>query len=138
MTDRMASPHFSGLTITLDHTLPAVIAHVAAVYGDRFFIVGEDGAAISFADFSRQVRQLAGALMAHGVMAGDRVAICAPNCPERIITACAIESIGAIMVPINTRFRGGEAGYVLAKTRARIRVASARFLTFRLARFIAA
>ncbi|MFD2501591.1 hypothetical protein ACFSTI_25720 [Rhizorhabdus histidinilytica] len=32
--DDAASPHFSGLTISLDHTLPELIAHVATTYGD--------------------------------------------------------------------------------------------------------
>ncbi|ATI80691.1 AMP-binding protein [Sphingobium yanoikuyae] len=120
MTDASANPHFSGMDVTLRHTLPGVIAHVAARYGDTPFIVGEDGASISFAAFKDQVDRLAGALIAHGVEHGDRVAIWAPNSPEWILAASAIESIGAIMVPINTRFKGGEAAFALDKTRARI------------------
>jgi len=117
MADK-GSPHFSGLEITLEHRLPEVIAHVADLHGDRPFIVGEGGGVISFAGFRERVARLARALIAQGVEHGDRVAIWAPNSPEWIIAASAIESIGAIMVPINTRFKGGEAGYVLAKTRA--------------------
>lgn len=117
MTDP-GSPHFSGLAITLDHTLPQVIAHVADRHGDAPFIIGEDGARISFAGFRDRVARLARALIAQGVDHGDRVALWAPNSPEWIIAASAIESIGGIMVPINTRFKGGEAGHVLGKTRA--------------------
>jgi acyl-CoA synthetase (AMP-forming)/AMP-acid ligase II len=120
MTDTAANPHFSGMEVTLGHTLPQVIAHVAGRYGDAPFIVGEDGARISFALFKERVDRLAGALIAHGVEHGDRVAIWAPNSPEWILAACAIESIGAIMLPINTRFKGGEAAYALGKTRAHI------------------
>ena len=116
----LTNPHFSDLPKTLDHTLPKVIAHVAARYGDTPFIVGEDGTRISFAQFKEQVDDLARALIAHGVAYGDRVAIWAPNSAEWMIAAAAAESIGAIMVPINTRFKGGEALYILAKTRARI------------------
>jgi len=116
----IASPHFSGLNISLDHTLPEVIAHVAQTYGDTDFLVGEDGRRIGFAGFGDRVNLLARALMAHGVEHGDRVAIWAPNSPEWIIAASAIESIGGIMVPINTRFKGGEALYALGKTRARV------------------
>ncbi|WP_313809594.1 AMP-binding protein [Sphingobium sp.] len=126
MTNR--NPHFSDLEKTLAHTLPGVIAHVAARYGDTPFIIGEDGVQISFAAFRNQVDRLAGALIAHGVEHGDRIAIWAPNSPEWIVAASAIESIGAIMVPINTRFKGGEAAYALGKTRARILFTVSSFL----------
>lgn len=116
----MANPHFSDLPKTLDHTLPEVIAHVAARYGSTPFIMGEDGARISFAQYKERVDGLARALIAHGVAHGERVAIWAPNSPEWMIAAAAAESIGAIMVPVNTRFKGGEALYILAKTRAKI------------------
>lgn len=128
MSGTFTNPHFSDLAATLDHTLPGVIAHVAARYGETPFIVGEDGTRISFAGFKQRVDGLARALIAHGVEHGDRIAIWAPNSPEWIIAASAIESIGAIMVPINTRFKGGEAAYVLGKTRARVLFTVGAFL----------
>ncbi|MGF7150162.1 acyl-CoA synthetase (AMP-forming)/AMP-acid ligase II [Sphingomonas zeicaulis] len=122
------NPHFSDLQPTLEHTLPQVIAHVAARHGDTPFIVSECGDHISFADFKTRVDRLARALIAHGVGDGERVAIWAPNSAEWIIAASATECIGAIMVPINTRFKGGEALYVLGKTRARILFTADHFL----------
>ncbi|ATE63917.1 AMP-binding protein [Rhizorhabdus dicambivorans] len=126
--DDAVSPHFSGLTISLEHTLPELIAHVAATYGDTPFVVGEDGRATSFAGFAERVNRLAAALVAQGIAHGDRVAIWAPNSPEWMIAASAIESIGAVMVPINTRFKGGEALYALGKTRARLLFTVGSFL----------
>ena len=128
MNGAFANPHFSDLEKTLGHTLPAVIAHVAERYGESPFIIGEDGSSISFAAFKKQVDILARALIAQEVEYGDRVAIWAPNSPEWILAASAIESIGAIMVPINTRFKGAEAAYVLGKTRARILFTVSSFL----------
>lgn len=127
MTD-LASPHFSGLPITLKHTLPSVIAHLAALYADKPFTVGEDGRVSSFAEFWREVRRLARALIRQGVTHGDRVAIWAPNSPEWIVAAAATEVIGAILVPINTRFRGAEAAFALGKTRARVLFTVGSFL----------
>lgn len=126
--DERASPHFSGLDISLDHTLPRVIAHVAGLYGDVPFIVSEDGTSISFAAFRERTNRLASALIEHGVQHGDRVAIWAPNSPEWVIAAAAIETIGAIMVPINTRFKAGEAAYVLGKTGAVVLFTVSSFL----------
>ena len=123
-----ASPHFSGMSVSLGHCLPEVIAHVAARYSSRPFIVGENGDVLSFAQFAGDVRSFAAALIAHGVQHGDRVAIWAPNSPLWIVAASAIESVGAIMVPINTRFKGGEALYILSKTRARLLFTVAAFL----------
>lgn len=128
MSDRPTNPHFSDLEKAPIHTLPGVIAHVAARYGETPFIVGEDGSVVSFAGFRDRVAALARALIAQGVEYGDRVAIWAPNSPEWILAASAIESIGAIMVPINTRFKGGEAAYALGKTRARILFTVGKFL----------
>jgi len=122
------SAHFSGLEPTLGHCLPEVVAHLAERWGDFPFIVGESGETIGFADFATRVRRLAGALVAQGVAHGDRVAIWAPNSPEWIIAAAAAETIGAVMVPINTRFKGGEAAFVLTKTRAVVLFTVTQFL----------
>jgi acyl-CoA synthetase (AMP-forming)/AMP-acid ligase II len=48
------------------------------------------------------------------------VAIWAPNVWEWIVAALATHSVGGAVVPINTRFKANEAGYVLAKSGARV------------------
>ena len=128
MTELTASPHFSGLDINLEHTMPEVLTHLAARHGERPALVGEDDTVTSYAGLAQRVRRLAAALVANDIGHGDRVAIWAPNSPEWIVATLAIETIGAIMVPINTRFKGLEAGYVLEKTRAKILFTVASFL----------
>src|SRR5947207_2854620 len=66
--------------------------------------------------------------MAHGLAKGDRVAIWAPNIWEWPIAALAVHRAGAIVVPINTRFKGREAGYVLQKSKAKMLFAVTDFL----------
>lgn len=112
------SPHFSGLEISLSHTIPRIISHAATRYGDKPFCVSEKGEVTSFAAFARRVAGLGAQMLRMGVTPGDRVAMLAPNCPEWIVAASAAMSIGAIMVPINTRFKGQEVRYVLEKSRA--------------------
>ena len=56
-----------------------------------------------------------------GIEPGDRVAIWAPNCTEWVIAALGISAAGAVIVPPNTRFKGGEAG---VRPRARRREAA--------------
>jgi acetyl-CoA synthetase len=66
----------------------------------------EDGArdSLSWAEFSRQVTQLAEALVALGVGEGDRVAIYMPMCPAVAVASHACAHIGAVQVPIFSGF----------------------------------
>ncbi|HEY3543494.1 MAG TPA: AMP-binding protein [Gaiellaceae bacterium] len=76
--------------------------------GDGEALVGryEDGAreSLSWADVSRQVTQLAEALVELGVEAGDRVAIYMPMCPAVAVAAHACAHVGAVQVPIFSGF----------------------------------
>jgi acyl-CoA synthetase (AMP-forming)/AMP-acid ligase II len=67
-------------------------------------------------------------MMAAGVGPGDRVAIWAPNGLGWIVAALGAQSAGAALVPINTRFKGAEAGYVLAASKAAVLVTTVGFL----------
>lgn len=75
---------------------------------------------LTYADFADAVMQAARATIAAGVSKGDRVSIWAPNIHEWAVAALGAVSAGAVLVPVNTRFKGPEAGYVLAKSGARI------------------
>jgi len=58
--------------------------------------------------------------MARGILPGDRVAIWAPNIAEWAVAALGVHCAGATLIPINTRFRGREAGDILQRTSAKI------------------
>ncbi len=60
------------------------------------------------------------AFCALGVEPGDRVGVWAPNIAEWIAAAVGLQSVGAVLVSLNTRFKGAEAGYVLRKSGARV------------------
>jgi acetyl-CoA synthetase len=66
----------------------------------------EDGTreSVSWADFSRQVTQVAEALVELGVEPGDRVGIFLPMSPDVAIASNAIAHVGAIQVPIFSGF----------------------------------
>jgi acyl-CoA synthetase (AMP-forming)/AMP-acid ligase II len=99
-------------------TLPGLVQAAAGRHGDRLFI--EDGATqISFEELAGKVEEAARSLLSLGIEPGDRVAIWAPNCWEWIVTALAIHSTGGILVPINTRYKGHEAAWLLNASRAK-------------------
>jgi acetyl-CoA synthetase len=68
----------------------------------------EDGErdSLTWAEASRQVTQLAEALVELGVEQGDRVAIFMPMCPAVAIASHACAHVGAVQVPVFSGFAG--------------------------------
>jgi len=60
------------------------------------------------------------AFIAAGLGHGDRIAIWAPNIYQWIIAAIGAQSIGGVLVPLNTRLKGAEAAYILQASGARL------------------
>jgi fatty-acyl-CoA synthase len=67
----------------------------------------------TFAEIAAGVDRVARGLLALGVRPGDKVALWMLNCPEWIEIAFAVLRIGAVLVPINTRFRTDDVAYVV-------------------------
>ena len=108
-------------------TLPDMLRHAAARYGARPAVV--DGAvSLSFKEVAAQAGRAARGLIALGVQAGDRVALWAPNLHEWIIAACGVHAAGAVLVPINTRMKGGEVADILQRSGARVLFTVGEFL----------
>jgi len=117
---------------TASKTIPALVRAAAERFRTATAI--EDGPLrMSFAELVGAVTEAARALAAIGVAPGDRVAVWAPNLHEWIVAAIGAQSAGAALVPLNTRFKGSEAGYVLRKSRARVLVTMSEFLGTRYA-----
>lgn len=63
---------------------------------------------------------MARALLASGLRHGDRIGVWAPNLHEWIIAALGAQSMGAVLVTLNTRYKGSEAAYILRASGARM------------------
>ena len=68
------------------------------------------------------------ALVSAGVEPGDRVAIWCHNCAEWVVAVLGIFEAGAVLVPVNTRFKGAEAADILSRSGARVLVTVTDFL----------
>src|SRR5215216_3751318 len=90
-------------------SIPGIVGVVAATDADCMAIVDGD-VRCTFADLERAMLQACRAAIAFGVQPGDRVAIWAPNMFEWVVAALGALGAGAILVPINTRYKGIEAG----------------------------
>ncbi|WP_375739954.1 FadD3 family acyl-CoA ligase [Pseudomonas boanensis] len=99
-------------------TIPQLLAAAATHYGESMAIE-EENSRLSYHRLDQLRRQAARALLALEVKAGDRVAIWAPNIHEWIVAAIALQSVGAVLVPLNTRMKGAEAGFILRESGAR-------------------
>lgn len=68
---------------------------------------------LTFKQLNDRANRLAHGLTSLGVGPGDRVALMAENCLEFIIVNYAVAKCGAILVPVNFRFKKNELVYVV-------------------------
>ncbi len=108
-------------------TIPQVLARAVRLFGDAPAIVEEDRS-VSFRALAAQARRAAAACLAAGIRHGDRVAMWAPNRWEWVSAALGAQSVGAILVPLNTRLKGREAAFILRRSGARLLFAVDEFL----------
>ncbi|MEU3921589.1 FadD3 family acyl-CoA ligase [Streptomyces sp. NPDC029004] len=108
-------------------TIPRLVRSAAERYADREAVV-EGRTRVSYAELGERVERAAAACIAAGARPGDRVAIWAPNTLDWIVSALGAVTAGAVLVPLNTRFKGTEAAYVLQRSRARLLFVTGTFL----------
>jgi acyl-CoA synthetase (AMP-forming)/AMP-acid ligase II len=104
-----------------------LVRRAAARYGPREAVV-EGRTRITYAQLGTRVERAAAACIATGIRAGDRVAVWAPNSLDWIVSALGAVTAGAVLVPLNTRFKGAEAADVLARSRTRLLFVTGTFL----------
>jgi len=75
------------------------------------YVIGDTR--VCYGAFNAAANRLAHALRAVGIGRGDRVAILADNCPQYPLVYFACINLGAVLVPVNTRFKDDEAFYVV-------------------------
>lgn len=106
-------------------TLPGLVQDAAARFGESEAVVDRNGPGgtttrWSFDQLADEVATATRAVVANGIEPGDRVAIWAPNCAEWIVAALGAVGAGAVLVPLNTRYKGSEAAYILRASGARM------------------
>lgn len=121
-----ASAHWAAEFQRIGRTFPHVtVADFAetqcARFGTRTAIgVVESGETLSYAALWAKVTAAAGALAARGIAPGDRVAIRMHNGWRYPVLWLALARLGAVHVPVNTRYTSEEIAYVLADSGARL------------------
>ncbi|PBB39030.1 malonyl-CoA synthase [Mesorhizobium sp. WSM3868] len=77
----------------------------------RVLMETDDGRSISYADMLARSAQFAHALVAAGVLPGDRVAVQAEKIPEALLLYLACLRAGAVFLPLNTAYTLPELDY---------------------------
>ncbi len=102
-------------------TLREVFLFARMSWGGRDFLVHGDERA-TYEGFARATLALAAELAERGVSKGDRVAIAMRNLPEWPVAYFATTLIGAIAVPLNAWWTGGELEFGLTDSGAKVLV----------------
>jgi len=109
-------------------TIPALLDHAATAYGDALAIE-DGGVTLSFVELCHRARAVASAMRAAwGIELGDRVAIWAPNMWEWVVAALGVHLAGGVLVPINTRYKGEEARFIIERSGAKALITVDGFL----------
>jgi acyl-CoA synthetase (AMP-forming)/AMP-acid ligase II len=107
-------------------SIPSMMSDAARRYGEAEAVVdssGEDRTRrdlrISFAELEHRALDVTRAAKAAGIDPGDRVGLWAPNSAQWVTCALGLLGCGAVLVPLNTRFKGPEAAWILRASGAR-------------------
>lgn len=108
-------------------SLKLMLEEVAQRYGDKTAIIlGEQR--LSYAELDAASNKVANALIGIGVGKGDRVIMLLTNIPEFAVIYFGIAKIGAIAVPLDTRYKIDELASLLDDSQPRVLVSESLFL----------
>jgi long-chain acyl-CoA synthetase len=96
---------------------PASLVHMLRGSVDRdaaaIALVEVGGPSVSYGELWQRSARVAGGLARAGIGRGDRVALRLPNGIDWVLAFFGVQMIGAVAVPVNTRFTEEEVAYVV-------------------------
>ncbi|CAK7259841.1 MULTISPECIES: AMP-binding protein [unclassified Shinella] len=108
-------------------TISAALARAATLAGDVEAVVAADGR-LTYAALAAEVARIRDGLAAQGVRKGEHIGLCLGNSTRWVAIFLAIGSLGAVTVPINTRFVAAEMAYALSQSKVSRLILCDRFL----------
>jgi long-chain acyl-CoA synthetase len=87
-----------------------------------------DSLKLTYSQLNALTNQFANGLDRLGIKRGDHVALMMPNLPQFLIAYYGIAKLGAVVVPMNVLFKGGEVEYILNDSEALALVAWEGFM----------
>lgn len=108
-------------------TTPNALRHAVNAWPDFDAVVIEDQR-LTYSELYKSVVICAANLYRLGLRPKDHIAICMGNTAEWVITAFAANFVGAVIIPVNTRFKSSELLYQLEQSDASFLVIADQFL----------
>ncbi|WLR95761.1 AMP-binding protein [Shinella zoogloeoides] len=108
-------------------TISAALARAATLAGDVEAVIAADGR-LTYAALAAEVARIRDGLAAQGVRKGEHIGLCLGNSTRWVAIFLAIGSLGAVAVPINTRFVAAEMAYALSQSKVSRLILCDRFL----------
>lgn len=99
-------------------TLSQVLRDTTEEFPQRNAILDPSGITLTYEELSEKVDQLARGMLELGIAKGDKVGLWMPNIPEWVVAYFAVARIGAVVVPMNTRYKTHEVEYILDNSEA--------------------
>jgi fatty-acyl-CoA synthase len=125
---RLSYAHGGSETSLLGQTIGANLAATAARLPEHEALVDcPAGRRYTYSGLLDWSRQVARALLAAGVVKGDRVGIWAPNCAEWVALQYGSALMGAILVNVNPAYRVSELEYVVRQSGMKLLVSATAF-----------
>ena len=110
-------------------TVPRVsglLAYNSAHFGSRTAVRIDGDGGVSHAELARRVAEAAAVLGQH-VRPGERVAIWMHNCHAWVTAFLALNALGAVCVPVNTRLTPAELSVILLDAEVSALIATAHY-----------
>ena len=111
------TPEHDAESSDIPPTIPAALSRAARLW-PRYEALVDGSVRLSFLEYRQLGLRMARGLIARGIEPGDRVAVWAPNSAEVALTAMAVASAGAILVPLNTRLTAHESAELIRRAEA--------------------
>jgi acyl-CoA synthetase (AMP-forming)/AMP-acid ligase II len=108
-------------------TIGGLLAAASAAQPDADAVVDADRT-LTFRELEEEAQAFARALVAQGLRRGDRISVWAPNRWRFMVATLGAHLLGAALVPINTRYKGSEAAYILDQAQPSVLVVVPEFL----------
>ena len=108
---------WGGKMLFTEDTLGDFLEKQVEKYPERDFMIYPDrNLRFTYKDFDQRVNMLSKGLLTLGIGKGDHVGIWAKNVPDWLTFMFATAKIGAVLVTVNTAYKGHELEYVLKQS----------------------
>lgn len=101
-------------------TLLDIATYAFSQHSENALVANVDGDVITYAKAKEKMLDIQELLIACGVEAGDKVAICSENMPHWGIAYMAITTLGAVAVPILPDFHSNEIHHIVKHSEAKV------------------